>query len=147
LKKKITIPAFLGKVIGATSAGKDFVLHKVMDDLIFPWYEAKTGKHSSDRIMRRQIAEQVERSLSRTLWIPKKHSNDLDEMGLDENFNTPPRFIVGNVFAKSRMAGHYSLMVSLYQKGLPDNTHTVDLETFMRDMVPYEEINFSDYNA
>jgi len=147
MDEETTLKDLLLTLVGMASYGKDTLVRKVMDELIFPWYEAKTGKYSSSKMMRKQVAEKVEQSLSGTLWITKGEAMQLGEDGTLEDMQTPSEFIVGSVFPQSRNGGSYELMISLYQKGAPNNAHTMDLQTFMRDFIPYEELSFQDFDS
>ncbi len=139
----------LKKLVQKASASKDALLEKVVDDWIFPWFEAKTGKHSSNKVMRKQVAEQVEKSLSKTLWSTKEDAAELDEDGLnEEDYSTlTPLFVVLSVFPQSRSGGTYELMVSVIQKDAPVNAQTITLETFMQNFIPRAMIDFQDLNS
>jgi len=140
------LDAFIGTLVSMASGGKDFVLRKVVDDIIFPWYEANTGKHNSNRVMRKQVAAKIEQSLSLTRWITKEDARELSDTGID-GILTPDLFLVGHVYPQSLANGHYDVMVSVYQKGTQDEALVVSLETFMREFVPYDELNFFDLDS
>lgn len=122
------------------------VADKFIDDLVFPWYEARTGRHSS-KSMRQQVSDKIEQALSRTLWITKRDGLEISSDGTDDDFIIPPKFIVGRVFPQAGGSGRYTLKVVIFQRGLPVNTHELSLEEFMRDFVPHEEVGFEDFSA
>ena len=140
-------PSPLEILLGVISFGKEQVVRKLVDDVIFPFFEAKSGKHAASKHMRRHVAEKVEQALSRTTWITKGHALELSDDGLNPEFNSPPKFIVSRVFPQSRSNGQYTLRIALHERGAIYNEHIIDLEDFMRDFVPYEEFGFEDFDA
>lgn len=107
---------------------------KIIEDMVFPWYEAKTGKYTSARSIRKAVAKRIERDLSNTLW-------QVEEDG--EVFVA----VVENVFSQSISAGTYEIMVTVAQRDFPTNKYTVTLEEFLRDFKPLRPLTFSDQDA
>ena len=126
--------------------GKERIVSAFVDELVEPWYAARTGKQTN-RTMRRQVAEQVEKALSNTTWVLTEEAAQLGEDGTDDSFSMPLQFVVGNVFPQSEASGNYNLKVVIFQKTLPANTHVLEISQFMHDFKPYKELGFADFDA
>lgn len=131
---------------------------KILEDVVFPWYETQGTQHS-DRTMRKMIAKRLERDLSAVLWLDKAEllamSESIDEEALqsDEAFleemdaHNPTFFCVANIFPQSTGAGAFTLMVTFYQKSMPSNQHTIQISEFLANFYPGRQLTFKDHDA
>lgn len=122
---------------------EEFVF-SVIDQVIFPWYQARTGKHNSHKLMRSMVAERVAKDLSMNLWIPKFLENEtLDEV--PEAFI--PKLRISDVFSQALGNGDYELMVTLYTLGNTENTQVVTLHELLTGFTPLSPMEYQDYDA
>lgn len=130
---------FISGLSSLLTIGKELAVTKLLDEVIFPLYEARTGATSPNKTIRRRVADHIEAALSRTVWILNQHTVE------DEAF--PTKFLVGRVFPQSQATGSYSLQVSVFKQGQPSVIETIPLEEFMQNFIPHEELSFDDYNS
>lgn len=136
----------LDLVAKKSTAAKEKAVSSIIENLIFPWYENKTGKFSRPRLQRQVIAEKVEQSLGSSLWVMANplaadiYEEDYPDLPLEEDLK------VLNVFPKPTQQGDYDLFVLVSDL---DNSFkaAISLSIFLRDFYPTRELTFRDWDA
>lgn len=126
---------FFKKVLEGSRTVVRSQVDRILEDVVFPWYEATTGD-SSPRKMRDFIADRMESSLSKNVWVSK----DAEAMG------SVAEFRVDEVFPQS-LGNGYELQVTISQIGHPQYQTTLTLKEFLESFYARRPVHFSDYDA
>lgn len=116
------------KFIERLTQKQQITLDTLLSRVIFPLYEATTGR-MSPKTFRKEIAASIEQSFGRTEWYPFEETSEDGE----------ERFVVSNVFHQAHGDGAYYLHVTISQTNYPSNIHTLELSEFLKTFKPVDE--------
>lgn len=119
-------------------------VQSVLEEAVFPWYEAKTGRYSNDRNMRKAVAQRIESNVSATLWISRREFLEMDGLAEDSDYTL---FQVAHVFPQATDVGQYDLRVTIFPVRSRTSARTLTLEEFLHNFVPQQSLNFNDLDS
>lgn len=130
----------------------------LLEDVIFPWYEAATGNYAeSEKTMRTAVADKVEHELSSVDWVVRDGSisitdeyYDDEDSEEDEEFaedSTLTVFNVVRVFSQSGAMGLHDLHVVVAPKEDLSITKDLTLMEFLATFRPVEGMTIKSFDA
>lgn len=122
----------------ASSPGREDFLVQFLEELVFPWYQVKTGKYTTVKDMRQAVCQKLEVALTKVVWI----DGDVDE----ENEGDTPEYYIGRVFPKS-VGGDYEVMVTLSCSTSDGEVAVITLTDLLIAYKPIGILQFSHYDA